>query len=110
MNRLISFCAGFGMLFLFGFLGIMILSFTYPNSWIGGLFGNNHYNLTIGLVFLKGNSAAKNAQIDANLAVFNDRILDITLNAINDINAIVLKERSENYYIPPQVKEDISYS
>ena len=85
----------------------MIVSFSYPNSNIGSLFGNRDRNLTIGLVFSKRNPTAKNEPIDDNFAIFNERILNITLTAINDINSIVNNERSENYYMSPQVIEDI---
>ena len=110
MNRIISFCAALWIISLLGFLTVMIVSFSYPNSSIGDLFGNRQRNLTIGIIFYKQNEIPRNKPIDQSLLALNERILNITLAAINDINDIVVNQRSLNNFMTPKVKTIIFYS
>ena len=109
MNRIISFCAALWIISLLGFLTVMIVSFSYPHSSIGDLFGNRQQNLTIGLIFYKQNDIPKNKPIDQSLLALNERILNITLAAINDINGIVVNKGSLNNFLSPKVKTIIFY-
>lgn len=104
MNRIISFCAALWIFSLLGFLIVMIFSFSYPNSSIGDLFGNRQQNLTIGLIFYKHNKIPKSNPVDQSLLALNQRILNITLAAIKDINGIVVNERAQNIFMSPKVK------
>ena len=104
MNRIISFCVGLCLVSLFGFLLIMIVSFSYPNSSIASLFGNNERNITIGLLFInKKNSTLNDPSMEEDILKLNDRILTSTLLAIKSINEIVHLQRKENYFISPKV-------
>ena len=104
MNRIISFCVGLFLVSLFGFLLIMIVSFSYPNSSIASLFGNNERNITIGLIFInKKNSTFNDPSMEKDTLELNDRMLTSTLAAIKNINQIVYLQRKENYFISPKV-------
>ena len=103
MNRGVSFCAGFCIIFLLAFLTILIVSFSYPNSHLGGLFASRQRNLTIGLVFPCENPLKSTPNKDGNILTFNDRMLNITRAAINDINSIVTNERLRIPFTLPTV-------
>ena len=107
MNRIISFCVGLCLVSLFGFLLIMIVSFSYPNSSIASLFGNNERNITIGLLFInKKNSRLNDPSLGEDILELNDRMLTSTLVAINSLNQIVSLQRKENYFISPKVLQE----
>lgn len=107
MNRIISFCVGLCLVSLFGFLLIMIVSFSYPNSSIASLFGNNERNITIGLLFIdKKNSTLNDPFMGEDFLELNDRMLTSTLVAINSLNQIVSLQRKENYFISPKVLQE----
>ena len=104
MNRTISFCSGLCLVSLFGFLLIMIVSFSYPNSSIARLFGNNERNISIGLLFINNSkSMPDDHMMDETFYDLNDRLLKSTLLAIKHINELVLFTRKEKNFVSVQV-------
>ena len=94
MNRGLSFCAGFCLTFLLGLLAIVIVSLSHPNWQLGNLFGNREQNLTIGIFF--ETRYFDNEQVDVErIPTFHERMLNITLQAISDINSQVIHEQSK---------------
>ena len=104
MNRIISFCSGLCLVSLFGFLLIMIVSFSYPNSTVARLFGNNERNITIGLWFINNSkSMTDDRMMDETILELNNRMLKSALVAIKSINEIIFLQRNENYFMSPKV-------
>ena len=104
MNRIIGFCSGLCLVSLFGFLLIMIVSFSYPNSSIARLFGNNERNISIGLLFINNSkSMPADLMIDETVCELNGRMLRTTLLAIKHINELVFLTRKENNFVSAQV-------
>ena len=104
MNRFIGFCSGLCLVSLFGFLLIMIVSFSYPNSSIARLFGNNERNISIGLLFINNSkSMTDDHMIDETFLNLNDRMLKSTLLAIKHINELVFVTRKEKNFVSAQV-------
>ena len=94
MNGGMSFCAGFCLTFLLGLLAIVIVSLSHPHWQLGNLFGNGEQNLTIGIFF--ETRYVDNEQVNVErTSTFHERMLNITLQAISDINSQVIHEQSK---------------
>ena len=104
MNRIIGFCSGLCLVSLFGFLLIMIVSFSYPNSSIARLFGNNERNISIGLLFINSSkSMPDDHMIDETFFDLNGQMLKSALLAIKHINELVFLKRKEKNFVSTQV-------
>ena len=93
MNRGLSFCAGFCLTFLLGLLAIVMVSLSHPNWQLGNLFGNREQNLTIG-IFFETRYFGEQVNVER-IPTFHERMLNITLQAIHDINSQVIDEQSK---------------